>query len=276
MLTDVRSGQSRQLKESRFYIVYPSFSPDGSSVAFFQVDEKGDVHIYAIGTDGKNLRQITRGEGEKNLHPQWSADGKTIYFYQIHPNLSFRQIPAEGGESIELIKGWEWSTHNYAHVSPDGKRVIYTKLDRDRPVATMIRDIATGEETAFDITFRQIRWSHDGRLVAGSDYVTDFNNGEIVVCSIEDNSCRRIAKGMRPKWSKDDKKIFYQTYNPDSAGNTIWEIPRAGGIAKKAAELNPMDFYNPFYALSSKGEIAWTKYEQSKSELWLVDLAAGD
>lgn len=273
MLTDIESGESRELKESRFNIVYPSFSPDGKTVVFFQVDEKGDVHIYTIGTDGGNLRQITTAEGEQNLHPQWSADGKTIYFYQIHPDLSFRQIPAEGGESSVLVKGWEWSTHNYSHISPDGKQIIYTKLDRDKPVATMIRNLSTGIETAFVITFRQTRWSHDGRFVAGSDYVTNPKDGEIVVCSVENNSCRKIADGVRPKWSEDDKKIYYQTNNSDSTGHTIWEIPREGGIAKKVAELKPMDAYNPFYAFSSKKEIAWTKLEQNKSELWLVDFA---
>ncbi len=264
MLTDAKSGKSRPMKESRFDIVYPSFSPDGSAVAFFQVDEKGDLHIYAIGTDGKNLRQITKGEGERNLHPQWSDDGKTIYFYQIHPELSFRKVPAEGGESIELIKGWEWSTHNHAQVSPDGTKIIYTKMDRGRPAATMMRDISTGKETSFITTIRQMRWSHSGKFIAG------MASDNIMICSIADNLCKKIAGGLRPKWSGDDSKIYYQTY-PDTLRKIIWEISPEGGIAKKVAELKPMDIYNPFYAVSSKGEIAWTKFEQSKSELWLVD-----
>jgi len=101
-LTDAATLQPHELKESRVDMVDPSFSPDGNRIVFFGINEEGDIHIYTIGTDGKNLAQVTRGKKERNIHPQWSADGSTIYFYQFHPTVSFRKISAHGGESAEI------------------------------------------------------------------------------------------------------------------------------------------------------------------------------
>jgi Tol biopolymer transport system component len=57
---------------------FPTFSPDGRQVAF-QSDRGGRVEIWAIGTDGRGLRQLTRTSGgERPTIPRWSPDGKTI------------------------------------------------------------------------------------------------------------------------------------------------------------------------------------------------------
>src|SRR5688572_7915642 len=167
-ITDPVSGKSTTLTESRLDLVDPSFSPQGDKVLFFQISGDGNTHVFSINTDGSGSTQLTRTPGDRSVHPQWSADGSAIYFYQHAGSLSFRKQQIGSGESSELVSGWEWSTHNGAQVDPAGKRIIYSKLDEGSVAATMIRDIVTGTESAFSVPVRGPRWSPDGKFVTGA------------------------------------------------------------------------------------------------------------
>ncbi len=272
-LTDAATLQPRELKESRVDMVNPSFSPDGSKIVFFGVNEVGDIHIYTIGADGKNLAQVTRGKKERNIHPHWSADGSIIYFYQFHPTVSFRQISAQGGESVALVQGWEWGTHNGARVDPQGRRIIYSKMDKGFSAATMIRDIATGTETAFSLPLRHMRWSHDGQFIVGTELPgRNRQLAEISVCAVEGDSCRKVTKGYLPHWSHDDARIYFSQFS-DFDGESLWVVSRDGGDERKITDLRPMHPIGNFFDVSPQGQIAWMQYRRTKNELWLADLS---
>lgn len=272
-ITDFQTGKSRSVRESNLEIIHPSFSPDGSKIAFFGFDNSGDLHIYKIDSNDENLVQITGGKDVKNIQPQWSADGQTIYFYQMHPTHTFRKIPASGGESAEVAPDWYWERNNEAHVSPDETKIVYTKLERGKSAATFIRDIATGKETEFSLPLRHPRFSHDGKQIVG----TLISGGkhaknEIMICPVDGSPCRGIAEGIHPKWSADDTKIFY--YGPKDQDNyPVWVISTGGGDEKKIADLSPMSPINMFFNVSPQNEIVWIKLDQRKSELWLADLS---
>ncbi|MGI8545469.1 MAG: protein kinase domain-containing protein, partial [Aridibacter sp.] len=271
-VTDAKTGESRELRENRLEITNPSFSPDGSRIAFFGFNNSGDLHIFMIDSDGKNLVQITKGKDVKHIMPQWSADGRTIYFYQMQPTLSFRKIPATGGESTEVAAGWEWGPHNNADVSPDETKIIYTKLEKGKPAAALIRDVATGKEKEFTLPLRHPRWSHDGRFIAGTLIPGgNLRLAEITICPVDGKSCRKITNGYSPRWSHDDSHIYF--YNSsDFDGESVWIVSSKGGDEKKVTDLRPMTPINDFYNVSPQGEIVWIKFQQSKSELWLADL----
>lgn len=274
-LTNPTTGESNKLRESRVDMVDPSFSPDGNKIVFFGISEEGDIHIFTIGSDGKNLAQITRGKGERNIHPQWSHDGATIYFYQFHPTVSFRKISSSGGESVELVQGWQWGTHNGAQVDPEGKRIIYSKLDKGSVAATMIRDIATGTETAFSLPLRHARWSHDGKFIIGTDVPGGrWNLAEITVCSIDNKPCRKVIRGYSPHWSHDDLHIYYNHFSNLKDGEEVWKVSSEGGNTKKIIDLQPLHPIGNFFDASPQGEIVWIEYQRGKHELWLAEFPA--
>ena len=262
-LTDSATLVSRELKESPTDIFDPSFSPRGDKVLFFAFASEGEIQLFICNVDGGDLTQLTRGKGERNIHPHWSADGSFVYFYQIRPTTSFRRISSSGGASTELVAGWEWGTNNGARVDPTGKQVIYSKLDKGAEVATMIRDLETGKETAFTTALAHPLWSHNGDFVAGA------NESDVTICPVAGGDCRKLTKGHNPHWSIDDSNIYFWRQVRDAL--EIWSIPFAGGMEKKIADLRPVHPIGQFFDVSPKGQLVWVEYQRGRQELWLSD-----
>jgi eukaryotic-like serine/threonine-protein kinase len=273
-LTDPATGRQQELHQSRSDVVDPSFSPKGDKIVFFGLAEGGGIHVYVVNADGTGLNQLTRGKGEQNVHPQWSADGSAIYFYQHKPTTSFRKISLQDGSITELARGWEWSTHNHARVNPEGTRVIYTRLDKGQPAATMIRDVTTGGETAFTQLLRFVRWSGDGRFVAGTKIKGEWTEAEITVCTVAGEGCRALTKGYLPNWSRDGKLIYFFKMTSLRNGEELWAISPDGVGEKKIVDLRPIHPIGQFYDVSATGQIIWVQYRVGKHELWLRDLPA--
>jgi Tol biopolymer transport system component len=72
-------------------IIAPRLSPDGRYVAYFgRVPYAFQLLIADLSTGEE--RQVTHGIGELNSHPRWTADGRTLYFYQEEPAPGLRKI----------------------------------------------------------------------------------------------------------------------------------------------------------------------------------------
>jgi len=75
----------RRLTNDLTYEGQPSWSPDGSRIAFVYVKDEGDgysnYHIYIMNADGSNWAQLTdKNNTVNNLNPDWSPNGAKIVF----------------------------------------------------------------------------------------------------------------------------------------------------------------------------------------------------
>src|SRR2546425_548263 len=77
----IEKGPTRNLTHSSgAHDKWPSWSPDGSRIAFIS-DLSGEEELYLVPQDGsKPAEQITRGGSAMRYQPEWSADGKFIAF----------------------------------------------------------------------------------------------------------------------------------------------------------------------------------------------------
>jgi tricorn protease len=77
----IEKGPTRNLTHSSgAHDKWPSWSPDGSQIAFIS-DLSGEEELYVIAQDGlKPPQQITTGGQAMRYQPEWSADGKRIAF----------------------------------------------------------------------------------------------------------------------------------------------------------------------------------------------------
>ena len=101
---------------------YPSWSPDGSKIAFAS-DRDGNYEIYVMDVDGSNQTRLTN-DSSSDREPAWCGNGKIIFergtqFYQMDPDGS-------NYEDFNSFTG-SWNSQKNPSCSPDGNSVTYTR-----------------------------------------------------------------------------------------------------------------------------------------------------
>jgi eukaryotic-like serine/threonine-protein kinase len=270
MLRDPVTGQQTQLLERRSPVDLPRFSPQGDRIAFFQQIE-ADLHLFTMNVDGREVRQLTHVAGQRNLGPQWSADGAFLFFTRFRPDVSFRKMPAAGGDSTKL---GPWSVQNWAEVDPSGRAVAYARLDGTQPTATVIRDLETGSETVLDFPLRQFRWSRDGQTILGSRVLAAAGNSSwnVAQCPAGRGACRVITSGHTTRPSGDGSRIFFlRPTNPPSGYRELWSIGHDGRDEMRVGTLGRFGI-DVNFDVSRDDRIVFVQYREEKAELWRADL----
>jgi Omp85 superfamily domain/WD40-like Beta Propeller Repeat len=88
-LYDIASKQVRRLTADKYADLHPAWSPDGRTIAF--VSDRGtetileqlhftNMRLATIEVSSGTVREIQAFRGAKHINPQWSPDGRSIYF----------------------------------------------------------------------------------------------------------------------------------------------------------------------------------------------------
>ena len=98
----------------------PTWSPDGTKIAFVSDQLGNGFDIFVINIDGTNMTRLTSESSDDLPHPQWSPDGMKIAFtlrdiiYIMNSDGSnISQLTSENAEVIDFM------------FSPDGSRISY-------------------------------------------------------------------------------------------------------------------------------------------------------
>lgn len=263
------AGDERTLLQRPTEVLFPRFSPDGSRIAFFG-SSGFDVAISTINADGTGERKLT-GNRELNHMPRWSADGRSVVFYQSAPEVALRQVPAVGGAATTVLP-FRWERQNAVEFSPDGKQVLYSiqspNLDEE---VTVLRDLETGRERAFEKPhLHNARFSRDGTTVAGTRH-TDH----VVLCRPADLRCEPVAPTdwLSPvAWSGDDTQIYFLRNADRAAPQQLWSVEIETGVEHAHGEIGPFRGIDRFFDVSPSGEIVWAPYASGRSELWTATI----
>ena len=96
-------------------------SPDGHSVAFTS-PAGGIDQVFLMLTSGGEPLQLTNDEGDKGM-PNFSSDGKEVYYERVFGRLEVWAVPALGGAPRRVVSG------GFPVPSPDGAFIYYVKSD---------------------------------------------------------------------------------------------------------------------------------------------------
>jgi Tol biopolymer transport system component len=95
--TTMRPDGSDVRRLSKRYVEYPTWSPDGTRIAFM-AQEAGasgtnpDYNIFVMDADGSNVRRLTRNPGSDGW-PAWSPDGSRIVYTSTIDDCSLSDAP---------------------------------------------------------------------------------------------------------------------------------------------------------------------------------------
>ena len=138
------TGQPRPLVATPAQESNAKLSPDGRWLAYVS-NESGRVEVYVQGMAGGGAKWlVSRGGG---IQPQWSADGRQLYYIALDRRLMVVDVRAEGAvftpsSPVGLMETrfteWETSGGVSYVVAPDGSRVLVnTSTDTGRPISLM-------------------------------------------------------------------------------------------------------------------------------------------
>src|SRR5688572_8167064 len=157
----IEKGLTRNLTHSSgAHDKWPSWSPDGSQIAFIS-DMSGEEEVYVIAQDGlKPAEQITRGGSAMRYQPEWSADGKRIAFGdkdgKVHVvTLADRKIVEIADSPRGQIRDYTWSPRgNYLAfsmaISGNGFASVYIWDGASNKVTRVTDDMFNAYGPAWD------------------------------------------------------------------------------------------------------------------------------
>jgi dipeptidyl aminopeptidase/acylaminoacyl peptidase len=208
----------------------PQCSPDGAFIAYVRSitdvkEDKSSAHIWMIGFDGRNDRQITFG-AENTGSPRWSPDNRYLSFTSSRPGAARGSqvwlLDRAGGEAFQLtnvkgrLQGYEWS--------PDGKRLALVVGDPDPETPAGDTARGTAARAPKPIVIDRYRFKQDGQ-----GYLRSGRNSYIYLFDVATKSLERLTKGVRdesnPSWSPDGTRIaFTSNRHPDPDRNPSSQV----------------------------------------------------
>jgi Tol biopolymer transport system component len=94
---DVASGQVRRLTNDRYAELHPAWSHDGKTLAFttdrgpgtdFEALRYGEMNLALLDMSNGSVRQLDIFPGAKHINPQFSPDGRQLYFISDREGFS--------------------------------------------------------------------------------------------------------------------------------------------------------------------------------------------
>jgi Tol biopolymer transport system component len=211
---NTNGGDRTQLTDHEGRDAGPSWSPDGSRIAFYvhTIDEVS-WFIYVMDWNGDNIEQLTDTEGVYDSSPTWSPDGNQIAFGREYPDQNFRSeiwvMNANGDNQhqIDSIAGGgpRWS--------PNGDRIVFhSDMDGNYEIYTMDVDGENVQRlTHTDEDDYWPDWSPDGSMIVFESYRD--GNGEIYTMNADSTNQQRLtshsAQDANPDWSPDGTEIAF-------------------------------------------------------------------
>ncbi|MBL0156057.1 MAG: TolB family protein [Bryobacterales bacterium] len=103
------------------------WSPDGKTLAYC-ASRNGEFDIYTIPAAGGAETRLTTAAGLDD-GPEYSPDGQYIYFNSDRSGLMRIWRMKANGEGQEMMSQGPETADWFAHISPDGQRMVYISYD---------------------------------------------------------------------------------------------------------------------------------------------------
>ena len=178
MIRSMETGDVRELRPNLAYFNQMSWAPDGRALVTGGTDLKGRDGVFRIDARTGEVETIVLlPQDFANSYPQWSPDGKRIYYRrQLHDGVIGRDVAfverhLASGEEREVIRGDLGSIN----LSPDGRSIVAQRRNPStKSEAVVLIPVEGGEPRELLRVsqpqgilgfFSGLPWTPDGRAV---------------------------------------------------------------------------------------------------------------
>jgi Tol biopolymer transport system component len=222
----------RQLTSGRVGDAYPSWSPDGSKIAFNSL-RTGISEIFVMNPDGTGQTNVSNSPKAQDYDPAWSPDGTKIAFTSLRDNHfnvfvmnadGSNQTNLTGNLTNEIIENPAWS--------PDGTKIAFARFllinggqGENRDLFVMNADGSNQTRLTFDPAFDvEPDWQPVTLAANGRVLFTSERDGNPEVYSMnpdgssQTNLTSNAARDFNPVWSPDGTRVLFAS---DRSGGTF-------------------------------------------------------
>jgi len=240
----------------------PSFSPDGSQVAFAwdgEQQENSDIYVKLVGSP--EARPLTH-DAASEFAPQWSPDGKSIAYIRAETpsSLQLRVMSSLGGADRAVR---HFPVRAPATWSPDGKYLVAGRQPAsatDQSTGIYLIPLETGEprpitRAAAPANHGWPSFSPDGRHLAygACQQLNYHSNCHVEIVNVDaagtpTGSSRRLTRGpvwtiQGITWTRDGHSVIYAAR--EGALFHLWRVGVDGERPPVRIEVAGMEAVSP-------------------------------
>jgi len=192
----------------------PTFSPDGTKIAYSKTGSDGHSDLYVINSDGSSNQRLTNTPQDE-FKPRFSPDGSEILFTKREVGQVDRIFVMNSG-GINVTPVTDTITHSWnADWSPDGTQIVFSrnaggvyqifKMNID---GTGLTQLTTSAENKYSSP----RWSPDGTKIL---FDTDGSPGaDIFAMNPDGTGVTNLTNSpiieRNARWSPDGTQIVFE------------------------------------------------------------------
>ena len=190
----IDGGTPTRITEGMAFDATPRYSPDGSKLVFVS-DRSGGENLWTLDLASGDTTQITKGNDNAWVSPDWTPDGEYIVASKGETRLGVVKLwigHVEGGSGIQLHEEPDNLKTVGAAVSPDGRWIWYAR--------------------------RNNAWDYNAAFPQYQLAVYDRETGE------DYTRTSRYGSGFRPALSPDGRWLVYGSRYEDRTGLRIRDL----------------------------------------------------